>query len=96
MSTKEIRVRTASDGTYTYERDFRGVVRAVEVLLGDLSTPDVAVTDGTYGTSVYSGSALAVDTKSGLLNVVVMGTLKVAVTGGGDTKKGWVNVLVET
>jgi hypothetical protein len=96
MSTKAIRVHTATDGSYLYERSFRGVVRAIEVQIGDLSTPDVAITDGVYATSVYSGTGLAVDTKSGLLNVVVMGTLKVAVTGAGSLKRGWVNVLVET
>jgi hypothetical protein len=96
VSTKRVRVVTATDGSYTYERSFQGVVRAVEVQLGDLSSPDVAVTDGVYGTPVYSGSALAVDTKSALLEVPVMGTLKVAVTGAGDSKRGWVNLLVET
>jgi hypothetical protein len=96
VSTKRIRVRTATDGTYTYERAMSGTVRAVEVQVGDLSTPDVAVTDGVYGTAVYSASGMAADAKSALLDVVVMGTLKVAVTGAGDTKRGWVNVLVET
>lgn len=96
MSTKTIRVRTIEDGSFTYERALRGVVRAVEVKPGDLTAPTVTVTDGIYGTPVYTGGEFEGDVVSDLLDVPVMGTLKVEVTGGGDTKAGWVNVLVET
>jgi hypothetical protein len=88
-------VRTESDGTYTYERVMRGVVRAVEVRVGTLTTPDITVTDGTYGTAIYAGAGIVADLISAV-NVAVMGTLKVVVTGAGDTTKGTVNVLVET
>lgn len=95
MSTRVVNVRTASDGSYTYERSMRGVVRAVEVLVGTLTTPDITVTDGVYGTSIYTGSGLAADVLDPV-EVAVMGTLKVVVAGAGDTKRGTVNVLVET
>lgn len=88
MSTKRIRVRTAADGSYTSEHPFQGVVRCVEVLLGDLVSPDVVVTDGTYGTSVYSGSGLVADATTSYLSVPVMGTLKVEVTGAGGYQGG--------
>lgn len=95
MSVRQVNVRTIADGTYTYERPLRGVVRAVEVKVGTLTTPDITVTDGTYGTAIYSGSGIVADLISAM-NVAVMGTLKVVVAGAGDTTKGTVNVLVET
>lgn len=95
MSTRQVYVRTIADGTYTYERAMRGTVKAVEVKVGTLTTPDIAITDGIYGTAIYSGTGLSVDAVTPV-DVAVMGTLKVVVTGAGDTKKGNVNVLVET
>ncbi len=94
MSTRIIPVHTATDGSFNYEREFRGTVRAVEVILGTLQTPDVTITDGIYTTSVYSGSALTVDTLA-TPDVIVMGTLKIVVDGG-DTKRGRINLLVTT
>jgi hypothetical protein len=88
-------VRTIADGTYTYERAMRGTVKAVEVKVGTLSTPDIAITDGVYGTAIYSGTGLSADAVTPV-DVAVMGTLKVVVTGAGDTTKGQINVLVET
>jgi hypothetical protein len=95
MSVKTIKVVTAVDGSFTWELPFKGTVRAVEVDTGDLSTPDIAITDGIYGTSVYTATGLASDAVAAM-EVKVMGTLKVAVTGGGDTKSGRINLLVAT
>jgi hypothetical protein len=95
MSVRIIPIHSATDGSFSYERDFKGTVRALEVIVGTLDTPDIAITDGIYGTSVYSGSGLSADTLA-TPDVVVMGTLKVAVTGAGATKRGRINLLVTT
>lgn len=112
MSVKTISIRTAADGSYTYERSFKGVINAIEVLLGEapnaLSTPDVDVTDDTYSLTVLSVDGVAADTvyqptaalgdtdgtssASAVGALAVMGVLKVAVTGGGDTKRGRINI----
>ncbi len=108
MSVKTILIRTAADGSYTYSRNFKGLINAIEVQLGDsptaLSTPDVDVTDDTYSLSVLSVNGVAADTvyqptivlgdtdgsssASAVGPAAVMGVLKVAVTGAGDTKRG--------
>lgn len=62
MSTKRIFVRTAADGSFTYTRSFRGVIRAIEFKIGDLSTPDIDVTDDTYSVSFLSVNGVAADT----------------------------------
>lgn len=116
MSVKTVFIRTAADGSYTYERNFEGVVYAIEVLIGDLSTPDIDITDGVYSTSLLSvnglaasaiyqpGKSLTNDAGTALqagtsINsdapTAIMGTLKIAVTGGGDTKKGSVRILYQ-
>src|SRR5688500_11622504 len=108
MSVKTILVRTAADGSYTYERSFKGVIQAIEVDLGSgataLSTPDVDVTDDTYALTVLSVNAVAANTvyqptivlgdtdgstsATAVGPAAVMGVLKVAITGAGDTKRG--------
>lgn len=113
MSVKTILVRTDNAGAYTYERAFKGIIHAVEVLLGDapnaLSTPDVDVTDDTYSITVLSVNGVAADTMyqptaalgdtdgtsstDAFGPIAVMGVLKVAVTGAGDTKRGRINII---
>lgn len=115
MSVKTISIRTAADGSYTYERNFKGVIHAIELVIGDLSTPDIDVTDDDYSKTLLSVNGVAADTMwlpsdflqaadattaalvgtgmKGATGAVVMGTLKVAITGGGDTKRGRVNIL---
>jgi len=114
MSVKRVFIRTAADGSYTWERAFKGVVHAIEFKIGTLSTPDIDITDDDYSFSLLSVNGVAADTvylPSDFLQdnagadveapattksatpAVVMGTLKVAVTGGGDTKRGEVVIL---
>ena len=114
MSVKQIIIRTAADGSYTYTRAFKGVINAIEFLIGDLSTPDIDVTDDKYSKTLLSVNGVAADTlylpsdflqaadattaalvgtaMKGARAAVVMGTLKVAITGAGDTKRGTVNI----
>lgn len=118
MSVKTIFIRTASDGSFTFTRDFKGVIHAIELIKGDLSTPDIDVTDDKYSKSFLSvdgvaadavyypsspqmaaaGTALDVSDESGVVvgsygPAICMGTLKVVVTGAGDTKKGTLKIL---
>ena len=117
MSVRTIAIRTAADGTFTYERSFRGEIRALELQIGDLSTPDIDVTDDTYSKTLLSVNGVAADTvwlpsdflqaadattaalvgtaMKGATSAVVMGVLKVAITGGGDTKRGRLIVLYD-
>lgn len=66
MSVRTITIRTAADGSFTYERSFRGTIRALELQLGSggtaLSTPDIDVTDDTYSKSFLSVNGVASDT----------------------------------
>lgn len=87
-------MRTGADGTFTYERLLRAEVRAVEVQLGTLTTPDLDITDDTYGTSLVSDTAIATDSVY-FPAAVCMGVLKVQVTDGGDTKSGRIVVLYD-
>lgn len=114
MSTKTIFIRTDGAGAFTYERNFKGVIHALEFQIGDLSTPDIDVTDDTYSFSLLSVNGVAADTvylpsdflqadtgsdvespatTKSAVPAIVMGVLKVAVTGGGDTKRGKLIVL---
>lgn len=117
MSVKTIFIRTAADGSYTYTRNFTGQIKAIAFEIGDLSTPDIDITDDTYGRTLLSVNGVAADTMytpsdfleaadgttaalvgtamKGAMSAVVMGVLKVVVTGGGDTKSGKVRLLYE-
>jgi len=48
MSQKSVFVRTNASGDFTWQRSFKGTIRAIEFVIGDLSTPDIDVTDDTY------------------------------------------------
>lgn len=118
MSVKQINVRTNGSGAYTYTRDFKGVIHGISIEIGDLSTPDVDVTDSKYSKTFLSvdgvaadtsyvpsrslesaaGAALDVSDESGVAvgsfgPAVCMGTLSVAVTGGGASKKGKIYIV---
>lgn len=58
---KTIFIRTDGTGAYTWERNFPAQILAIEVKVGDLSTPDIDITDDTYGTSFLSVNGLAAD-----------------------------------
>lgn len=61
MSTKTVFVKTAADGSFTWSRNFRGVIDAIEFQIGDLSTPDIDVTDDTYSLTFLSVNGVAAD-----------------------------------
>jgi len=62
MSQKSVFVRTAADGSFTWQRSFKGTIRAIEFVIGDLSTPDIDVTDDTYSLSLLSVNGVAAST----------------------------------
>jgi len=115
MSVKQVSVRTAADGSFTWERAFKGTIHAIEFLIGDLSTPDIDVTDDDYSLSFLSVNGVAADTvyfpstflmaadgttaalvgtaMKGASPAVCVGTLKIVITGAGDTKRGKVNII---
>lgn len=63
MSVKRIFIRTNGSGAYTYQRPFRGVIHGIEIKIGTLSTPDVAITDDTYSKTILSVTGVAADTR---------------------------------
>ena len=117
MSVKVVNIRTAADGSFSWEREFQGTIRAIEFLIGDLSTPDIDVTDETYSQTFLSVNGVAANTTyypntfltaadgttaaligtgmKGAAPATCMGVLKVAISGGGDTKRGRVNILYD-
>jgi len=48
MSVKTVSIRTNPSGAYTWTRAFTGTIRAIEIQIGDLSTPDIAITEEDY------------------------------------------------
>jgi hypothetical protein len=114
-SVKTITIRTNVSGAYSWERYFTGVIDAIELEIGDLSTPDFDVTDETHtltlvsvngvaATTVYypstfleaadgTSAALVGTAMKGATSFPFIGSLKVAVTGAGDTKTGHVRIL---
>lgn len=61
-SVRTVTIRTAADGSFTNSRVLRGIIRAITVELGTLSTPDIDVTDDTYSQTFLSVNGVAADT----------------------------------
>lgn len=120
MSVKTINIRTAANGSYTYTRAFKGQILGVELELGDLSTPDIDITDsahtktflsvdGVAASTVWNlgaallastGSAIDADPDTAAVGAfappICMGTLVVAVTGAGASKRGKIHILYQS
>lgn len=111
LVTQSVPLTTASDGTAA--RDVRMgscQLLAVKVELGDLSTPDITLTDEPTGTELLAVTGVAADTLYTLAAAVqgsdgedvsgayappmVLGRIHVAVAGGGDTKTGRLVLVV--
>ncbi len=97
MSSTTVLVSTDPSGAFTYERPFFGAIIAVATDIGDLETPTIVISDPVAGTTIRTMTSLAADDFWQPGNqVAVFGTLRVAVTGAGDTKHGSVRFLTET
>jgi hypothetical protein len=109
---KRINILTDGSGDFTYENVFRGVINAVVINVGDLSTPDIAISDGVYEVSVLDLSGVAADARYQPVVAVqddsgadiadvygppaIFGSLKVVVAGGGANKSGSIDLMVTT
>ena len=59
---KTIFIRTDGSGDFSWERNFQQVIHGFELQLGDLSTPDIDITDDTYSQTFLSVNGVASDT----------------------------------
>jgi hypothetical protein len=110
LDIKRIPVTTATDGSFAQNIHVTGQVAAVFVDIGNLSTPDITLTDLLTGKVVLAKAGLAASdlfqTKAVVQKaadgtdltavdaVPVFGTLHVAVAGGGDKVSGTIYVMV--
>lgn len=97
MSSTTVLVNADTDGNFSYERPMFAWVKAILVDVGTLGTPDIDVTDGTYGTSVLSLTNATSDAHApaGAFSAV-LGTLSVEVTGAAPSSHGRLRFLLET
>lgn len=111
---KNLTITTDSGGDFTATLSVRGAaaLRCVEFDIGDLSTPDIDITDEPSGTVVLSVDAVAAsaryvptilgtddagaDVVGAALPFPIMGQIEVVIAGGGDTKSGSMTFLYET
>jgi hypothetical protein len=97
MSSRTVLIDTDAAGDYTYERPCFGLILAVLTDVGDLDTPNIVISDSVSATTIRTLTGLAADDYwQPATPVAVFGTLRVAVTDGGDTKHGRVRFLLET
>jgi hypothetical protein len=106
---KIVTVETDADGEFTYERRMAGQVLGIAIDLGDLDTPDIAISDGVWDTEILSVTGLAADgiyeplvqaqdtDGADIIDVytqpVIFGSLKIEVTGGGANKTGTIRLV---
>lgn len=97
MATRVILIDTDPSGAFIYERPCFGLILATVVDIGDLDAPDIVISDVDTGATIRTLTGLvANDYWQPGSPVAVFGTLRVEVTGGGDTKHGSVRILLET
>lgn len=110
MDIKRVPVTTLADGSFSQDIHVTGQVEAVFVSLGNLSTPDISITDLMTAKVVLAKTGLATSklyqTKtvvqkasdgtnlSDLDDVPVFGHLNVAIAGGGDKASGTIYIMV--
>lgn len=114
MSVQVRSVPLTTDGTGVASATVRAAgckLLAIEVALGTLSTPDIAITDEPSGRDLLSVAGLAADAHytcgvqlqdidgtdlTGAFGVpVVTGRMEIAVTGGGAAKTGRIVLVLE-
>lgn len=107
---RTVHVTTDASGDFTESVGVRGQLVAVWVDTGDLSTPDLDITDEPTGTSLLHSAAMAGDAiyypqvastditdgtaGDGFVSPAVFGHLKVVIAGGGDTNTGTIKLMV--
>lgn len=111
---KSVTLTTDGTGAASATISVRGaaVLRCIDFELGDLSTPDIDITDEPTGTVVLSVNGVAADTRyvptilgtddagadvvGAGLSFPIMGGLQIVIAGGGATKTGTFQLLYET
>lgn len=97
MSRFTVLIETDSAGAASSDRPFFGLVRAIHTDPGDMDTPNVVISDPVGGTTLRTLTGMTTDDYWQPPDpIAVFGTLRVAVTGGGDTKHGRVRLMTET
>lgn len=97
MSTRTVLIQTDTLGAFTYERPLFGTIKAILTDPETLETPDVLITDDVTSTTIRTLTGLAApDYWQPGAPVAVFGTLRIAVTGGGNAKHGRIRFLLET
>lgn len=107
---RRIAVTTDPSGDFTTSVHLYGTLHAVNVELGDLSTPDITLSDDGREVDVLTVTGLAtdkfyqlgaqlqgddgVDLTGAFGAPAITGSLKLTVAGGGATKSGTVTCLV--
>lgn len=110
MSTKIVTLETDADGEFTYERRLAAVVKGIAIDVGDLETPDIAISDGVWDTEILTVTGLAADTiyyprvaavdtdgvaiADTYAEPVIFGSLKIEITGGGANKTGTLRLVL--
>jgi hypothetical protein len=114
LRRKSVTLTTDGAGAASTTVSLRGMaaLRCIDFQIGDLSTPDIDITDEPTGTVALSVNGVAADTRyvptilgtdnaganvvGAAVPFVVMGGLLIAITGGGATKTGHFQILYET
>lgn len=108
---KVVPVVTASDGSFSATVRGECVLRAVELTLGTLSTPDLSITSEPAGTVILAEAGIATDKlyfptavaqdadgadiAGSYVPFAVPNRLEIAISGGGDTKTGSIKLIYE-
>ena len=87
------------------------IVRAIRVLVGTLSMPDITITEQPSNTTILAVTGLAADASyvplmvgqdhagaditGSAVPIPVVDRIQIAIAGGGDTKTGQVSLLLE-
>ncbi len=94
MSRHVVHVTTDGDGAFTYEASMFAMVSGVAVEVGTLGSPDIDVSDSTFGTSVLDLTSAS----DGVWTpwVFVAGLLRIEVTNATPSSHGRIRFLLET
>lgn len=63
MNIKRVTLTTLADGSLATDVLVQGEILSIGLLIGNLSTPDLAITDKTFGTAILSKAGIAADTQ---------------------------------
>jgi len=59
VTTKQVAITTAADGSFSQVITCPGEILAIGLVIGNLSTPDIAITDTLTGAAIFSKAGIA-------------------------------------